>query len=331
MAKSKVILHIGTHKTATTTIQDMFWTNSELLAEHGVIYPRLSKMTGHHGLVFDWVSLPKNYELAGGSRAALAQVAQDYADQDVTVFLSSEEFSRGTPEFAPDFAEIRELLSPFDEIEVVCVLRSQWQFLQSVYLELSKHHAPARPPGLVRPAIKNGMSQGLWIDYNHLLNRLEQVFAPEEITFMDFETIREAPGGIIGSMLRHLDIDLKPDQLELVNDGVSNVSPMPLASWAANILTEPRLAPAWLVKRAGEVLKEEQGDDIKTCLFTKEEFNILKTHFDQCNEGLRKRRLAVQPEFRISPASLQGLTLFRDEVPGSFWVRFCRSLVGDRL
>jgi hypothetical protein len=332
MAKSKVVLHIGTHKTATTTIQDMFWTNSDLLAKHGLIYPRFGKFTGHHGLVCDWSErLRKVYGLEGGSRAAFAKIAEDYADQDVTVFLSSEEFSRGNPNSAPDFAEIRELLSGFDEIEVLCVLRCQWQFLQSVYLELSKSSAPVRPPKLVEPVIKTGVFQGLWVDYNHILNRLEQVFEPEEITFLDFESIRRAPDGVIGSMLRHLNIDLELDQLELVNDGVSNVSPVSLASWAANLLTEPKLAPAWLVKRASLALKTELGKDINPCLFTKEEFNILKTHFDQRNEVVRQRRLVAQPEFAITPASSKGLTLFRDEVPGSFWMRLCRILAAERL
>ena len=195
---SRVVLHIGTHKTATTTIQDTFWTNSELLARHGVVYPRQGRVTGHHGLVFDWGRLPEVYRLEAGSRRTLAQIAEDHAGGDLTVFLSSEEFSRGDPRGAVDFAEVRSILAPFGRIEVICTLRPQWQFLQSVYLELSKKMLPPRPPQMVAPVIEKGMFAGLWIDYNLLLDRLETVFAPDEIALVDFETARRGEGGILG-------------------------------------------------------------------------------------------------------------------------------------
>lgn len=87
---AKVVIHIGTHKTATTTIQDTFSQNAKLLRQHGVIYPRLSRFTGHHGLVSDWGRLPKVYDLPGGSKAALRQIANEHGAGDHTVFLSSE-------------------------------------------------------------------------------------------------------------------------------------------------------------------------------------------------------------------------------------------------
>ena len=202
---SKVVIHIGTHKTATTTIQDMFWKNSATLAKHGLIYPRISRgVTGHHGLVFNWAHMPKPYQLKNGGRAALAAIAKKYSQRDATVFLSSEEFSRGSPESATDFAELRDLLAAFDEIEIICVLRSQWQFLQSVYLELSKTGIPPRPPTLVDPVIESGLFQGLWVDYNLLLDNLEAAFEPEQITLVDFNTSCQSNGGILGYFLCHL-------------------------------------------------------------------------------------------------------------------------------
>ncbi len=326
---SKVILHIGTHKTATTTVQDMFWANSDLLAQHGLVYPRLNKASGHHGLVPEWPARPKVYELKEGSLGTLAALSAEYADTDKTLFLSSEEFSRDRS--LAELGKIREALSAFDSIEVICVLRTQWQFLQSVYLEVSKKNSPPRPPNLVQPAINSGSCGGLWVDYNILLDRLEDVFAPEEISLMDFDTCRHAEGGIIGHLLRHMDIDLDQSQLELVNEGVSNVSPMSLASWAANILSEPKVAQEWVVRKTTEVMKAEFGDDVKPCLFTRAEFGTLKDHFDARNEALRERRAAVQPDFAISPANADGLTLFRNEISSAYWVRVSRGMVAELL
>lgn len=328
---SKVILHIGTHKTATTTIQDMFWTNADLLAQHGVIYPRLNKITGHHGLVFDWGNLPEVYRLPQGSRGTLAQIAHDYAKGDQTVFLSSEEFSRGDPNGAVNFAEVREILKNFDQIEVVCVLRTQWEFLQSVYLELSKKWQPPRPPALVQNALNNGMIAGLWVDYNGLLSQLESVFAPEEITFLDFNTCRSEPGGILAALLRHIGCPIGVEVLQQVNNGSSNVSPLSIAAWAANILSEPKIAPPWLVQRCTDVLHVEKGQDVKACLFTIDEFNRLKAHFDAANATLRSRRLPTQPDFELSPADPCKIAMFRNNLTQTFWIRIAREIIAEKI
>lgn len=329
---SKVVIHIGTHKTATTTIQDTFWQNSRLLASHGLIYPRISRrIKGHHGLVYNWAHMDKSYQLKTGGKSALLAIARKYAKMDVTVFLSSEEFSRGSPDSATDFSELRELLSDFDEIEIICVLRTQWQFLQSAYLEISKNSAPPRPPAMVDPVIESGMFMGLWVDYNMLLDKLENAVEPEQITLLDFDKCRQSDGGIIGFFLRHLGVDISTDALREINQGVSNISPMPLAGWVSNILSEPYVASPLLVQRAEMVIQKIYGADVRSCLFTPQEFTALKDHFDVKNRELQARRAAVQPEFEISEATSEGLTLYRHQIDSPFWVQIGRSLIASPL
>ncbi|WP_371158138.1 hypothetical protein [Jannaschia sp. 2305UL9-9] len=329
---SRIVLHIGTHKTATTTIQDTFWENSALLAEHGVIYPRLGRVTGHHGLAYDWANLPPIYALEGGSRAALSALAAEYAHRPVTVFVSSEELSRGDPKGATDFAEVRALLSDFDEIEVVCTLRPQWEFLQSIYLEVSKYRSPPRPPQLIRAALETGMVEGLWVDYLRLLDQLEEVFAPEEITLLDFAAIRRAEGGVLGTFLRHLGVEgLTADDLVPVNGGASNVSPKPATSWAANILAEPNAAPPWLVELVSEAVDLEFPDDMRSCLFLREEFRKLEKHYAPLNKTLQERRAPHQPDFSLTPPDIEPLTVFRNTIPQSFWVRVGRRMTARMI
>ncbi|ETX26664.1 hypothetical protein, partial [Roseivivax isoporae] len=314
-----------------TTIQDTFYANSELLARHGLVYPRIAQIAGHHGLVYDWVRLPKTYAYAGGSLANLSRLAEAHAGGDATLFLSSEEFSRIDPQARVDFAQVRERLAAFDEIEVICVLRQQWQFLQSVYLELGKKRVPPRPPQFVQPVIEKGTVAGLAADYNLLLDRLETVFAPEEITFVDFHAARAARGGILGWMLDHLRIDLDPGALEKVNGGSSNVSPMSLASWAANMLAEPQVAPPWLVDEVTKLLRREHGDEVSPCLFTRAEFQTLKMHFDARNGHLAARRAAAQPGFSLKPADEDRLDLFRNDLGGQFWLKVARRVTARTL
>lgn len=328
---SKVVLHIGTHKTATTTIQDMFHKNAPLLKKHGLIYPRMGRATGHHGLVYDWLHLPKVYQLDISSLDACSAIAEEYAHRDVTVFLSSEEFSRQNPDATVDFTAVRERLAAFDEIEVICVLRTQWQFIQSIYLEMSRRNNPPRPALLPKPAMDSGKSMGLVVDYNLILDRLEKDFAPEEITLLDFNTCGHTEGRIIGYLLRHLGLDLKADALELVNDGASNVSPDPLASWISNVMAEPKSAPDWLLAHATLAFEEKLGLDAVPCLFSKAEFVQMEEHFAPLNARLKERRSAVQPDFAITPPNADVITLYRNQVQAPIWARVARLLALDRM
>ncbi|MEY8842757.1 hypothetical protein AB9K41_27310 [Cribrihabitans sp. XS_ASV171] len=328
---AKVIVHIGTHKTATTTIQEKFWASAPELADRGIVYPRFNDIPGHHGLTAIWSPVEKEFHLPQGAEAGFAEIVKDYADSDFTVFLSSEEFSRAGPRGGVDFKQLRKQLEGFDEIQVVCVLRQQWQFIQSVYLELSKSKCPPRPPALLTPALNRGVFAGLWADYTLFLDRLEEAFGPENVTFLDFDTCRKAEGGVVGSMLRFLGLDPSEPDLSAMLNGASNVSPPPLATWAASLLSEPKLSPPWLVWRAENFLRQEYGPKAKHCLFTRSEFDRLRDHFDPLNEELARRRAPYQPDFRMSSADRSGLSLFREDIGVTFWLQFCRNLAQDIL
>lgn len=329
---SKVVIHIGTHKTATTSIQNVFWSNREVLAQHGLVYPDINnKDAGHHGLVFYWHNIPERYQIPNGSRAGLKEISDAYAGQDTTVFLSSEEFSRIGATSENNFIELREMLSGFDEIEVICVLRTQWQFLQSVYMEIAKKHSPPRPPELVNPAINNGIFHGLWVDYNPLLSKLEEAFEPHEITLLDFDVCRRSEDGVLGYFLRHLGVQTKTDELTLQHGKVLNSSSLSLAGWAANILSEPRPAPPHLIRRIEKILRDNYGENVRPCIFSRDEFNRLSAHFEAKNKTLQARRAAVQPDFAITPANPDEITLFRNDIKNTFWVQLCRTLIANPL
>lgn len=324
---AEVVIHIGTHKTGTTTIQDTFWHNAERLAQHGIAYPQLSRITGHHGLVCDWVRLPPAFQLPEGSRAQLRRLARDHVDSDATLFLSSEEFSRSEPGNCVDLAELRSFFAGFDRVRVLCVLRTQWEFLQSVYLEVSKVGNPPKPETFVQSAIETGMVQGLWADYTGLLDRLEAAFAPQDITLLDYRQASAGEGGLIGAMLAALGSDLRAEALEPVNGGFSNSSPMPLASYMANSLAAPRRASRGLVEMAQRVLQRTNGDiPIRSSIFVRQEFDALAAHFEACNARLAQRRAEVQPGFHLAAADPSDITHFRDSLRAFTWFQFAKEL-----
>jgi len=323
---AKVVLHIGTHKTATTTVQDMFAHNARLLARHGLIYPKLGRAAGHHGLVTDWNKLPAIYDLPGGSLASLSRIAEQHAGGDETVFLSSEEFSRGAARARIDFGAVRSALGRFAEIEVICVLREQWQFIQSIYLEIAKYRVPQRPPQFVERVLKDDMVEGLWTDYTPLYDHLRKSFAADEITLFDYDALRAGPGGVLGGLLAHLGVPVDPAALEPVNEGRSNISPRPLAAWAANIVAEPKIAPAWLIEATTGAFKVQFGDTAQGCLWTRDEFRTLQAYAQTHNAVLAGRIAAHQPGFAVHVTAPAADTVYREDLRADFWLRSNRWL-----
>jgi hypothetical protein len=255
----------------------------------------------------------------------LHRLGEQHGAGEATVLLSSEEFSRGDAAARVDFAEVRSILGAhFDRVEVVCVLRDQWQFLQSVYLEVSKTRLPGRPGEFVWPAINRGMIEGLWADYTLLYDHLCKGFAPDEITLVDFDTARRHEGGIVGCLLSLTGADLPPDALEAVNEGVSNRSPQSLPTWAANIIAEPRIAPRWLIDCTTGAFQVEYGADARPCLFTRAEFRRLAEHFGPLNQRLAARVAAAQPDFAITHNAPDARFVFREDINQTFWLRSSR-------
>jgi len=324
---ARLVLHIGTHKTGTTTIQDTFHANRDLLAQHGVIYPALGKHSGHHGLLTDWIALPLAYDLPDGGIGTLRALAARYVDSDVTLLLSSEEFSRGGGAGGRvDMAALAGIFGGFESIKVVCFLREQWQFLQSVYLEVARSRSPPRPPVLIEQAFETGMVDGLWCDYLALYNHLLTGFSPDMIHLIDYITARKKKGGVLEAMLSSLDIPLKSEALVQVNNGTSNVSPRPLPVWAALAIAGGNPATKELFPAVQTAFNLEYGLNTASSLFTREELVRIGAHFARSNRRLTKRHATVQPEFELTHQPPVKGTIFRDDIDADFWVRAARRI-----
>ncbi len=152
----RLILHIGTHKTGTTSLQRGLARNRRKLQKNGIWYPN-----------YDLIGWPPHYAHIGianafsGAHAALTRrdasqffekVAHRSKDFDATI-ISAEPFFRhiglndqgaqqripaSCAEYWPTRdAYIRDLRDhfPVDEVEVVMVVRRQIEYSQSLYQE----------------------------------------------------------------------------------------------------------------------------------------------------------------------------------------------------
>jgi len=324
---ARLILHIGTHKTASTMIQNTLFKNRDLLATHGVIYPALGKHTGHHGLLMDWLALPAAYQLPKGGLGTLRTLAAEYVETDKTLFLSSEEFSRGGGTSGRvDMAELRTIFEGFDSVSVLCLLREQWQFLQSVYLEIARNRQPPRPPTLVQTALSTGMVDGPWCSYGSLYDQLLDGFSPNEIHFVDYAQASGHQGGILGVVLSFLELPFGSEALSAVKDGTSNVSPRALPKWASFAIAGGHTADPGLLDAIETAFDLEFGTDRKSCLFTRAEIKGLSDHFAPLNALLEKRVAETQPGFHISSTLPPPDAIYREDITAPFWLRAARRI-----
>jgi len=130
-----LFIHIGTHKTGSSSVQRFFSQNADtLLSRFGVLYPVSGRNTigSHHHLVYEIKNDPRFHPGRGGWDA----LKQELAAQDCAhVFLSCEALSayRETGDIIARFAELGAHL----EMPVVPILvaRPQAPYLEALYVE----------------------------------------------------------------------------------------------------------------------------------------------------------------------------------------------------
>lgn len=143
MAQKRIFLHIGIHKTATTTIQAGCTQNRAALLEAGWLYPETGTyLFGQHNVAWEmcegheqpwnqvnqWVQFHPDW---GGMRELLAEIHSSPAPN---IILSSEDFDGCQTD---RIQRIREHFKDFD-VEVIVYLREQASFLQSAWAQFVK-------------------------------------------------------------------------------------------------------------------------------------------------------------------------------------------------
>lgn len=322
---ARLVIHIGLHKTASTTIQDTLFHNRDLLHDHGLIYPFVGETRGHHGLVTRWIPMPRPYALRGDPLDEWHRVAADYADEDGIVFLSSEEFSRAHPRRV-DLDDLRRLAESYESVHLLCLLRNQRDFLQSVYGQVAHDRPAPEVRSFVRQALDSGFADGLWMDYGAMADHLEQAFEPDEMTFLGYETAAASPGGIVGAVLNAIGVPVEVARLEPYGKGRSNVSADPLAAMVAGAIARPGIAPRALVALVEQALRSQFGEGMRGTIFTPEESAEIARRFGPANDAFAARRAGLQPGLALASPAPRPDEIGRDRLTRPVWERLARAL-----
>lgn len=199
------ILHIGTHKTATTSLQTALYDNREALAEQGVIFPDLTRWdmrqrAGHHKLAKALADDP-----VSGAELTRTILADAMSGPGDVVLISSEQYYRHTlalsqQESRKDRREnfIRLMADTFGrDTEVVIVLRRPDSFCESRYQERIKKTPYTRKIS----EYATDPDEAIGFDYACQIKLLQAYF--DKVTVLGFEQIvsdKEADGAEMAFM-----------------------------------------------------------------------------------------------------------------------------------
>ncbi len=191
----KLILHVGVHRTGTTSTQKFMRENFQPLLKKGCLYP--FGVARHDRVVR---RLLRNEVPAIKLARDLERRAASHPSHVHTVVLSDEDMS-----MIPDFRVFEPLKETFD-VKIVMSLRRQDLWLESWYLQNVKWQWNPALAHLTFDQFFARRADFFWIDYAARFAHFEAVFGPGSVIAGVFEKA-DMPDGPIQAFLRMIGIE----------------------------------------------------------------------------------------------------------------------------
>lgn len=206
-----IYLHIGFHKTATTTIQRGLYINKNLLARMGWYYPESGLIwnLAHHNISFELYDDPRFIPAKGGFADLQKEISSCVQEN---VIISSEDFCfRQEPEIKKLYNRLGEL---GENIVVIVYIRRQDQWLYSEWSEFTKYPTNTKPFESFIETVGRG-------DFYQHLKPWAALFGKKNIRVRVLEK-SQMEGHVFHDFLHTCDIEELP---ELSFPEQSNISP----------------------------------------------------------------------------------------------------------
>jgi hypothetical protein len=175
----QLILHIGRHKTGTTSLQKFLSLNDQILLDkHNILYPTSGRRVNYHHPVF-WRLINDNNGLDYALRDRVVDEAKERNARKI--ILSSEILSR--PSVTREQLDtIKSEFRIFD-ISVLVFLRKQHDFLESVYAEMIKTGILCYPAKIHTIDVE--------LNYYTFISKYADVFGKDNIIVLPYKTNSE--------------------------------------------------------------------------------------------------------------------------------------------
>ena len=187
----KIALHIGAHKTGTTTIQRTLYLNSAALLKHGFYYHSSDpEHFNHHVIAAGLKRGTKNETREWAVAALLAHIDQAAAADCHTCILSSEMFVEGA-----DTVLIREILTGHT-LQIIAYLRRPDELIASA------HNQVVREPNRRWPRAIDERPYPYDPSYWDVLSNWLATFGPAEMTLAPFDEKQWANENLVEDFLQ---------------------------------------------------------------------------------------------------------------------------------
>ena len=213
MHDKTLYIHIGSHKTGTTSIQQTLLQNEKALATQGIRYYCSNYFNGKNNPpdLHSWLCFENKGSLVptGMNIREPETLAQKLAELDTDVIVSSENFS-----FLFEIAKLerlqQELFNYFPRIKVICYIRRQDRHLVSHHQEGSKlnrqpEHELFGTLPCALPYYEN--RHGLYLDYFQRLSMWADAFGDENMVIRVFEREKLKGGDVVKDFFALIGID----------------------------------------------------------------------------------------------------------------------------
>jgi len=184
--KRKLILHIGAHRTATSTLQDYLFRNIVPLKKMGFFYPFRTRR--HLTLMDNLFSGKKTTEQVAKT---LNNLIEAHKRPLHTIILSDEDICTRR-----DLSVLAGFRKAFD-VKIVYTLRRQDLWLESWYLQNIKWQWNDRLSHCSFVEFMAMQSDFHWINYNRYVRHLEKTFGRDNI-ILNIHEAQQMPDGPVG-------------------------------------------------------------------------------------------------------------------------------------
>lgn len=193
--KKKLILHVGTHKTGSTSLQNFFLANKDYLRLNGILYPT----TKYHPVGQQRLAYAFNEEVSPHLRDVDNEVIGVFDELNELIDNTSFECMVVSSEnFAPNgdldvIRKIKDFFYRFD-VAIVIYIRRQDKYLQSIYRECVKlpNSFPGRFEDFRSPHPLN---------YCDIIGAWQSVFGPENVVVKSYDYAVKVEKGIVQSFI----------------------------------------------------------------------------------------------------------------------------------
>ncbi len=191
MPSGTLLLHIGTHKTGTSSLQTMVARNPEHFSAQGLYYPAAGRFEdGHHNLAWELTGDDRFRQEAGG----LTDLCDELDRERPRVALVSSE------DFECLYGRTNRLTALRQAIEdrgygvyVVVTLREPAEYILSLYAELRSHGLAQDLDTFVATAVQQRCvlyrDWDIPLDYSQLIDGFAAAFGPEALRVLAYDPL----------------------------------------------------------------------------------------------------------------------------------------------